>query len=407
MQFSKKILSNGLTVIAETNPGAKSAAIGFFVKTGARDESMEVSGVSHFLEHMLFKGTDKLSALEVNQAFDKTGAQFNAFTSEEMTVFYAAILPEHLGQVTELWSQLMRPSLRDDDFNLEKNVIKQEIAMYKDLPQFEVFDEARKLHFGNHACSQSVLGTVDSIDALSCEQMRGYFEKRYAPNNIIAAIAGNLDFDACVKIIEENSKSWKSFDVQRELSHFAGTKEKKRIENASFNREHICLVHEGVSAQSEKRFAGALLANILGDDVGSRFYWKLVDTAIAESATTQFSPMDGTGAFFSYILCAPEDAGKAIDIANVVLDEICRDGITEQELTAARNKLLSEIVIKNELPMGRLLDLGFNWLYSKEYCPIAKDVEAIKAVTKKDIEQMVKDINLRQYTRLSLGPAVK
>ncbi|MHC4745208.1 MAG: M16 family metallopeptidase, partial [Planctomycetota bacterium] len=120
MEFKKKVLDNGLHVIGELNKSAKSAAVAFCVKTGSRDETTEINGVSHYLEHMLFKGTDKLSALEVNEAFDRTGAQFNAFTSEENTVFYAAMLPEYLGEVTELWIELMRPALRDDDFDMEK-----------------------------------------------------------------------------------------------------------------------------------------------------------------------------------------------------------------------------------------------------------------------------------------------
>ena len=163
MDFEYFKLDNGLTIIGEINPLAQSAAVGFFVRTGARDETSEVSGVSHFLEHMLFKGTDTLSALEVNMAFDRLGAKFNAFTSEENTVYYAAVLPEYLLDVAGLWMQLMRPSLRDDDFNIEKNVILEEIAMYKDLPQFEVMDQARALHFAEHPCLCGRRGCVGFI----------------------------------------------------------------------------------------------------------------------------------------------------------------------------------------------------------------------------------------------------
>jgi predicted Zn-dependent peptidase len=150
MEFKTKTLENGLVLIGEVNASAKSAAVGFFVKTGSRDESEQVNGVSHFLEHMLFKGTEKLGALEVNEAFDRTGAQFNAFTSEENTVYYAAILPEYLAEVTRLWTELMRPALRDEDFEIEKNVIKEEIAMYKDSPGFDVMERCRALHFDGH-----------------------------------------------------------------------------------------------------------------------------------------------------------------------------------------------------------------------------------------------------------------
>jgi predicted Zn-dependent peptidase len=157
---------------------------------------------------MLFKGNDKLSALEVNEAFDRRGAQFNAFTSEEQTVFYAAVLPEYLIEITDLWAGLMRPALRDDDFDIEKNVIKEEIAMYQDTPTFDVIDRCRSLHFGTHCCGQSVLGTVESIDALTAEQMREYFTRRYAPNNMVVACTGNFDWDRFCATVEAVSGQW-------------------------------------------------------------------------------------------------------------------------------------------------------------------------------------------------------
>ena len=166
MEFKQKRLTNGLDIIGEVNMSAKSAAVGFFVRTGSRDEAPQINGVSHFLEHMLFKGTEKLNAFEVNKAFDGTGAQFNAFTSEENTVFYAAVLPEYVIEVTKLWIELMRPALRDEDFNIEKNVIKEEIAMYKDTPSFDVIDRCRSLHFDSHPCGNSVLGSEKSIESL-------------------------------------------------------------------------------------------------------------------------------------------------------------------------------------------------------------------------------------------------
>ncbi len=204
MEFKTKKLANGLVIIGELNESAKSSAVGFFVRTGSRDENAQINGVSHFLEHMLFKGTEKLDSFEVNQAFDNTGAQFNAFTSEESTVFYAAVLPEYLAEITELWAHLMRPALREDDFNIEKNVIKEEIAMYKDLPSFDIIDRCRSLYFNGHPCGNSVLGSEESIDALSAGQMREYFQRRYAPNNIILACTGKFDWDEICCLAEKS-----------------------------------------------------------------------------------------------------------------------------------------------------------------------------------------------------------
>ncbi|MHC4326535.1 MAG: M16 family metallopeptidase [Planctomycetota bacterium] len=406
MEFKNEKLENGLVLIGEVNKSAKSAAVGFFVKTGSRDEVPGINGVSHYLEHMLFKGTEKLSALEVNEAFDRTGAQFNAFTSEENTVFYAAVLPEYLAEVTELWSELMRPALRDEDFNIEKNVIKEEIAMYKDLPNFDVMDRCRALHFDGHPCGNSVLGSEQSIDGLTAEQMRDYFSRRYAPNNMVLACAGNFDWDRICSIAADSCGKWRQQTVERKLGHCVGSKRKDRVEKANLVSEHICLISDGVSAQDPTRFTASLLGAIVGDDVGSRFFWELVDKALAEAATMLYGAMDGTGTFYSYIRCSGENVTKVLDTVNGIFDDLARNGITQQELRTAKNKILSALVIKNELPMGRLVDLGFNWTYLEKYRTIEDDIAAIKAVTVEDVNALIEQLKPGDFTQLSVGPAL-
>ncbi|RKY25454.1 MAG: insulinase family protein [Planctomycetota bacterium] len=405
MEFKKKILANGLAVIGEINKSAKSAAVGFFVKTGSRDETKEINGVSHFLEHMLFKGTEKLNAFEVNEAFDRIGAQFNAFTSEENTVFYAAVLPEYLTEVTKLWAELMRPALKDEDFNIEKNVIKEEIAMYKDLPSFDVMDRCRTLHFDGHPCGNSVLGSEESIDNLTAEQMRSYFANRYAPNNMVLVCVGNADWEQICSIAETSCSKWQKQVVERKLEHCPGSKKRERVEKPNLACEHICLMSPAVSARDPRRFASSLLATVVGDDVGSRFFWELVDKALAEAATMQFGAMDGTGAFHSYIRCSSANVRKVLDTINGIFHGLSESGITDDELTKAKNKTLSALVIKNELPMGRLVDVGFNWTYLEEYRTIADDVNAIRAVTVDDVHSLIEQFNPGDFTQLSIGPA--
>ncbi len=405
MQFQKTTLANGLVLIGEVNPDAKSAAIGFFVRTGSRDEVPDINGVSHFLEHMLFKGTERLDSFAVNEAFDKLGAQYNAFTSEEQTVFYAAVLPEYLVEVTELWGQLLRPALRDDDFAVEKNVIKEEIAMYQDTPTFDVIDRCRSLHFGTHPCGFSVLGTVEGIDGLTAEEMRGYFARRYAPNNIVVACTGNFDWDRFGAVVEGASGRWPVRQVERPLTDFPGTKQKARADKPNLKREHICLMHSGVSAQDPRRFAAALLGVIVGDDYGSRFYWELVDKALAEEATMHFNPMDGTGLFYAYLRCGTPNAAPVLGIVDGIFRDLMDKGIAADEMAKAKNKVLSALVLKNELPMGRLVDLGFNWMYLGEYRSIEQDVESIKAVTVDEINALIRQVDLTSYTQYALGPA--
>ena len=404
MEFKKKKLANGLVITGEVNNRAKSAAVGFFVKTGSRDESKQINGVSHFLEHMLFKGTEKLNAFEVNEAFDRTGAQFNAFTSEENTVFYAAVLPEYLAEVTGLWTELMRPALRDEDFDIEKDVIKEEIAMYKDMPSFDVMERCRSLHFDGHSCGNSVLGSEENINNLTAEQMRGYFASRYAPNNMVLAVAGAFEWEKICSIIEGGCGKWQTQSVARPLEEAAGSKKKERVEKSSLAREHICLMSPAVSAQDKRRFAASLLGVIVGDSVGSRFFWELVDKALAETAVMQFGAMDGTGVFCSYIRCSGENVPKVLDTIRDIFSNLAKDGITNDELKKAKNKILSALVIKNELPMGRLIDLGFNWTYLEQYRTIEDDMSDIRAVTAGDINSLIEQFKPGDFTQLSIGP---
>ncbi|MCA8989051.1 MAG: insulinase family protein, partial [Planctomycetaceae bacterium] len=170
VKFEHLQLPNGLNIVAEINPNVHSVAFGFFVRVGSRDETAEVSGVSHFLEHMVFKGTETLSPLDVNRIFDEVGAKYNASTSEEITLFYAAVLPEYFATTFSLIASILYPTLRSDDFDMEKKVILEEIGMYDDMPAFSAYEKLMQLHFQGHPLSQSILGSVSSITDLTAEQ---------------------------------------------------------------------------------------------------------------------------------------------------------------------------------------------------------------------------------------------
>jgi predicted Zn-dependent peptidase len=404
MKFQHHQLHNGLTIIGEMSESAQSAAIGFFIRTGSRDETPEISGVSHFLEHMTFKGTERMSALEVNEAFDRTGAKFNAFTSHENTVYYAAVLPEYLNEITGLWIDLMRPSLRDDDFSIEKNVILEEIAMYKDTPQFDVMDRCRSLHFNSHPCGNSVLGSEERIIAMTADQMRFYHNRRYGPNNMVVACCGQFNFDSICKQIERLCGSWKPMDAGRILSFAHGTGKQQRLVKSNLQREHICLMSPSVSAQDKRRYAASILSTIIGDDTGSRFFWSLVDTAIAETAAMEFESLDGAGVMDSYINCGPENALKVMEIIDDIFGDIQNHGIKPEELETARNKILSATTIKSEVPMGRLIDLGMNWIYLQEYICVADEVRNVKAVTLDDVNRLIGEFPPSHFTCFSIGP---
>src|SRR5436305_6881216 len=208
MQFYHTILDNGLHVVAELNDQARSVATGFLVKTGSRDERPEVAGVSHFLEHLVFKGTHRRDALAVNLDFDRVGAKHNAQTSEEDTFYHVTCLPEYLPRAFDVLSDILRPSLREEDFETEKKVIIEEIRMYLDNPMSVAYDAAKAAHFGGHPLGQSILGTVDSITDLPVDKMRSYFARYYSPANIVLAVAGQTDWDQVLSLAEARCRAW-------------------------------------------------------------------------------------------------------------------------------------------------------------------------------------------------------
>ena len=406
MQFKQHTLPNGLTIIAEVNPTAASMAVGFFVRTGSRDESpsLPISGVSHFLEHMMFKGTARRSPFDINREFDEMGAAYNAFTSEENTVYFGAVLPEFQRPLLDLLADMMRPALRDEDFQTEKKVILEEIALYQDRPHFRLFEKLMAEHFGAHPLSHSVLGTNESIRALKRDDMLDYFNRRYSPGNVTLVGAGKIDWSALVAQASSACGDWKNYSVSRDTPESDGTRRESAIVDAKLLRQHIGLISAGPGAQDERRYAGHLLAMILGDVVGSRLFYALVEPAIAEEASCSYEPLDGTGIFVTFISADPSRASEALKIARGEYDKFMAEGPTDQEMIAAANKIASVATLKGELPMGRLTALGFDWVYRGEYRPLAEHIERIFAVTSDEVRKLAGDFDLVATTVLTLGP---
>ena len=404
MRFEHFVLENGLTILAEINDSALSTALGFFVRTGSRDETPEVAGVSHFLEHMLFKGTDKRSAMDVNLEFDQMGAKYNAFTSEENTVYYACVLPEYQGQVMELWSDLMRPGLKQEDFDIEKGVILEEIAMYKDLPHFDVIDKCRSQHYKGYPSGNSVLGTDESITELTSEQMRSYFASRYSPDNIILACSGKVDLDLLKEQANELCGHWQAYKPSRKLADFVGTGTLERHVSASVQRDHICLMLQGPSAQNMDRYAAGILGGVIGDEGNSRLHWALVDKALADYASFDYESLDGTGLYYSYISCDPDNTEQVLEIVKNELADIRNNGITEDELQTGKNKIGSARIINSEVPMGRLVPLGMGWSYRQEYKTVKDELDDVNAVTLEQVNKTIEQFPMEVVTTTILGP---
>ena len=305
MQFREATLSNGLEIIAECNDRAYSAALAFFVKTGSRDETADVSGVSHFLEHMAFKGTPRRTAADVNRQLDEIGSHSNAFTSEEQTVYYAAFLPEYQDRALDILADIMRPSLRQEDFDTEKQVIIEEILKYEDQPPFGAHEKCMAAYFGPHPLGNSILGTVQSVSDLTSDGMRAYFRQRYSPSNITLVATGCVDFDQLVRMAQKTSGDWSAFAAPRETRPAVGRTEFQTLVKKNATQQYAVQIAAGPCATDEDRFASRVLATIVGDDSGSRLFWELVDPGRAECAGVGPYEFQGAGVLMTFLAALP------------------------------------------------------------------------------------------------------
>lgn len=403
LKYHHHTLANGLEISAEISPDSHSFAAGLFVRTGSRDEPAKVNGVSHFLEHMMFKGSDRYTWEDVNRIFDELGARYNAFTSQEMTAYYANVLPEFTSQAIEHLSHLLRPSIRQNDFDTEKNVILEEIAMYLDDPGHRVYERLMETHFATHPLGLSILGSPESIKALQRDEMAAYFQSRYGPKNMVLAATGRLDFDEIVALAEKHCGTWQPVNATRTVAVPHVTPGRHVIVDPKLNRQYTMAMTAGPSAQDERRFAARVLADVIGDSEGSRLYWALVDPAIAEEADFGFYPHDGCGSFYVSLANTPEDTDKVFDIAMQELRRV-REDLQDDEVERAKNKLASSLVLSGELPMGRMNAIGRQWVYTGQYRPLEDDMATLQAVDTASLKALLDEFTFDPMTVVTLGP---
>ncbi len=403
VEFHEQKLANGLTVIAECNGEAHTAAVGFYVKGGSRDEQKQVMGVSHFLEHMMFKGTATRTADDVNRKFDEMGANYNAYTTQEMTAYYAQVLPEFLPRAVDLLGDMLRPALRDEDFEMEKNVILEEIGMYEDRPQWRLQDTIIETHFGEHPLSYRVLGTVESIKALTVDQMRGHFKSCYGPDNITVAAAGQIDFDRLMADVGESSGDWEPAGHRRRYDQPSVASAQRTLGDPKLNRHYMAMICPGPSAQDERRYAAGVLSDVLGDADGSRLYWALIDPGLADEADFSHFSHDQAGSFFAFASCDPTRAEQVEQILLRTLDEYV-DQIDAAEIERAKNKIATSVTLAAENPNGRMRGLGGQWTYLGRYVSLDEQLRLIMAVDVEQVRNLMADMPFNPRTIVRLGP---
>jgi predicted Zn-dependent peptidase len=304
-----------------------------------------------------------------------------------MTCFYAHCLPEHVMTAEDVLSDIMRPAIRQQDFDDEKTVILEEIAMYADQPFWVLFERALEEYYGEHPLSNRVLGTRDSIVALKRDQMEAYFAQRYSADNTTVAMAGRIDFDAIVARLREHCGDWRRTRTRRAYDQPQYQTRRFTQTDAKISNTYLLMLSPAPAMQDERRYAASMLAHILGDPKGSRLYWALIEPGLAEEVVAQYDGHDGVGTWFVYAACSPESADEVEGIINREVQSLV-NSVTEDDLERVRSKVLSAVTLHSELPAGRMMRLGRQWTYQGAYTPLEEELRRMDAVTLADVRSV-------------------
>ena len=405
--FYTQRMANGLQVVAQRMPDLESVAVCFYVRTGARDEhDPALYGVSHFLEHMVFKGTSRRDTEQITLDFNRMGAEFNAFTSTEQTVYYAHVLGEYLPNAIDLLADMMRPRLDAQDFDLERNVILEEIARSEEMPMSQAYRKLLASYFQGSSLGHEVLGTRESIRDLSVDQMRAYWARRYAANNLILSVAGNFEWEQVLELAERHTGEWTSGEEGREALPFTPERPAPHVIVKPQQQQQIMLsAWPSVSVEDKDYYAAVLAAMALGDGSGSRLFWNIYQKGLAETVGATLYPFDHSGMMLTIVSTTPDHAPAVRELVEAELRGMQEDGVQEDELRRAKDKLVSHTVLDGESAYSRMQDLAYTWVVERRLRTIEDEMEQIEAVTLADIRRVLDRFPLTQKpVSLAYGP---
>lgn len=355
----KDVLPNGIRVLTEELSYIHSVSLGIWVGTGSRYEQKEINGVSHFLEHMLFKGTEKRTAKQIAESMEAVGGQLNAFTSKEYTCYYARVLSEHFSLAADLLADMFLNSLfLGREMEKEKNVILEEIKMYEDTPDELVHDLYAKTMWGNGPLGQAIIGTTESVDNLARSQLVGYYQKNYVPDNVVIAVVGNISRQ---QVLAKITELFSGFSGE---THFKVADQSQAGSASAFlsrdiEQVHLCLGSPGISNHDERIYALYVLNSVLGGGISSRLFQEVrEERGLSYSIYSYHSAYSDTGLFGVYAGTSHANAGKVVEIILKEISHIKKIGVTSEELERAKQQIKGSILLSLENVGGRMNRLG-------------------------------------------------
>jgi len=396
----RTVLPGGLRIVTESLPAVRSAAIGIWASVGSRDEDLDHAGATHYLEHLLFKGTSRRTALEISAAMDAVGGELNAFTGKEYTCYYARVLDADLPLAIDVLADMVTGSLiAPKDVDAERGVILEEIAMNDDEPADTVHEAFAAQLFGDTPLGRPILGTVASINEITREQIADHYAARYTPPDLVVAIGGNVDHDVAARQIQEAFGGALSADAAPTPPRLAAADPGLaagtgvRLVPRSIEQANLVLGCAGMSRTDERRFALGVLNAALGGGMSSRLFQEVREKrGLAYSVYSFASQHCDTGMWATYIGCLPAKADEVLAICQEEIAKVISGGLTEAELDRGKGQLRGSLVLGLEDPSSRMSRLGKSELVYSRLEPVDEILASIEAVTHDDVRRVAAEI---------------
>jgi predicted Zn-dependent peptidase len=404
------VMTGGLRIVTESVPGARSTSVGIWVGVGSVDETPRLAGASHYLEHLLFKGTRTRTGQQIAQSVDAVGGELNAFTSHEYTCYYAHVLGEQARLAVDVVCDVVLDArVAATDVDTERSVILEEIAMREDDPEETLADAFAAAVFAGHPVADPVIGSAASIAAMSRTQVAGYYRRRYTPDRMVVAVAGRVDHAAVVAWVREAFGD-RLDDPARPagLRSGAGTvrpESTPRLIERDIEQAHLSVGVPGLARGDKRRYALAVLSTALGGGMSSRLFRTIrEENGLAYSCYSATSAYAATGSLSVYAGCVPDNVADVSKLIGEQLADVADRGLTDEELLRATGQLTGSLVLSLEDAESRMSRIGKNLLVRTDYLSVEQEVAAIRAVTARQVRSLARDLFSRPLSAAVVGP---
>jgi predicted Zn-dependent peptidase len=412
MSVKRTVHASGLRIVTEEVPSVRSAAVGIWVNVGSRDEAPATAGASHFLEHLLFKGTTSRTALEISSSIESVGGEMNAFTSKEYTCFYARVIDTDLPMAIEVVSDLITSSIVTAlDVDAERKVVLEEIAMRDDDPSDLVHDLFSDTYYGDTQIGRPILGTIESINNMSRNTVFNYYKKKYKPSDLVVAVAGNIKHKRVVAMVEEALSRDSFLDVSGTPNIRPNTPIKRGPQTPvglmyrKTEQAHMLYGMEGVARADERRFAMGVLSAALGGGMSSRLFQEIREKrGLAYSVYAYSQQFAGSGTLGFYAGCNPTKAVEVVEIVREILADVADNGMSHEEIERAKGAVRGSLVLSQEDSGSRMSRIGKNEIVYGQVMDFDDILKAISRVSAEDVRAIAGEYLTKTPTLALVGP---